>query len=426
MTGLDNKLMSIKEVKTYEEIKRVMAGQIRQIEAAKNLGISERQVRRLVKRLTEGGKEGLIHRLRGKASHKKIKAEKKEQIIDICAESYKGFSLTLTQEKLLEIEKICINRESLREMLMSVGLWEPVRKGRKHRQWRERKACYGEMEQLDGSHHDWLEGRGPEMVLMSFIDDATGRVHAEFFAYEGTIPAMTLMKTYIKKYGKPRIVYLDRHSTYKSQREATIEEQLRNEEPMSQFERALKELGIEVIHAYSPQAKGRIERSFRTHQDRLIKEMRLANINTMEEANKFLREYYLPKHNRKFCARPAKEDDMHMPLSEGQDLSNILAIKTDRVVRNDYTVAYERNLYQLDTVLALKGRKVSIVEKLNSKMRIEYKREPIKYSKINLKLKSKEFDGIQTEKVVRFVRKTKYKPDRNHPWNSGGSFQAYI
>lgn len=264
------------------------------------------------------------------------------------------------------------------------------------------------------------------MVLMSFIDDATGRVHAEFFAYEGTIPAMALMKTYIKKYGKPRTVYLDRHSTYKSQKEATIEEQLRNEEPMSQFERALKELGIEVIHANSPQAKGRIERSFRTHQDRLIKEMRLGKINTMEEANKFLREYYLPKHNRKFCVRAAKEDDMHMPLSEGQDLNNILAIKTGRVVRNDYTVAYERGLYQLDTVLALKGRKVCILEKLNSGMRIEYKGEPIKYSKINLKLRPKELDYLQTEKVVRLVRKTKYKPGRNHPWNSGDSFHAYI
>jgi len=425
MTGLD-KLMSTKEVKTYEEIKRVMAGQIRQIEAAKNLGISERQVRRLVKRVTEGGKEGLIHRLRGKASYKKIKVEKKDRIIDLYAGRYRDFSLTLAQEKLLEIDKILINRESLRTILMSVGLWEPVRKSQKHRQWRERKACYGEMEQLDGSHHAWFEGRGPELVLMSFIDDATGRVHAEFFAYEGTIPAMTLMKTYIKKYGKPRIVYLDRHSTYKSQKEATIEEQLRNEKPMSQFERALKELGIDVIHANSPQAKGRVERSFRTHQDRLIKEMRLAKINTMEEANKFLREYYLPKHNRKFCVRPAKEDDMHMPLGEEQDLNNVLAIKTDRVVRNDYTVAYEHKLYQLYTRLALKGRKVKIVEKLNLKMHVEYKGEPIKYSKIDLKLRKKEIDDFETEKVVRLVRKTKYKPGRNHPWNSGDSFNAYI
>lgn len=261
---------------------------------------------------------------------------------------------------------------------------------------------------------------------MSFIDDATGRVHAKFFAYEGTIPAMELMKEYIKKYGKPRIVYLDRHSTYKSQKEATIEEQLRNEEPMSQFERALKELGIEVIHANSPQAKGRIERSFRTHQDRLIKEMRLAKINTIDEANKFLKEYYLPKHNRKFCVRPAKEDDMHMPVSEEQNLNNILAIKTDRTVRNDYTIAYEHNLYQLYTDLALKGRKVKVVEKLNLKMHIEYKGESIKYSKIDLKLRAKEIDDFQSEKVVRLVRKTKYKPGRNHPWKSGDVFQAYI
>jgi len=426
MTGKDKKYMSIKEVRTYEEIKKVLNGRITQAEAAINLKKSERQIRRLVKKVREKGEEGLIHGLRGRESAKKINIERKEEIIDICAERYKGFSLTLAQEKLLEIEKISINRESLRHMLMEVGLWEPVRKGKRHRQWRERKHYFGEMVQLDGSIHDWLEGRRPEMVLMSFIDDATGQVFAEFFEYEGTIPAMKLLKMYIRRYGLPKTVYLDRHATYKSKREATIEEQLKGEEPMSQFERALKELGIEVIHAYSPQAKGRIERSFRTHQDRLVKEMRLQNIKTMEEANRFLREYYLPKHNRKFCVKPVNEEDSHMKLRQEQDLNKILVIKTERTVRNDYTVVYEGKLYQIKTDLALKGRKVLICENLNGKMFVEYKGSRISYSEIHIKQLRKYVDELKIEKVVRKAGRSKIRPARNHPWLTGDSWQAVL
>ncbi|MBN2753547.1 MAG: hypothetical protein JXR81_01640, partial [Candidatus Goldbacteria bacterium] len=224
----------------------------------------------------------------------------------------------------------------------------------------------------------------------------------------------------------PKTVYLDRHATYKSKREATIEEQLKGEEPMSQFERVLKELGIEVIHAYSPQAKGRIERSFRTHQDRLVKEMRLQNINTMEEANRFLREYYLPKHNRKFCVKPINEEDTHMELRPEQDLNKILVIKTERTVRNDYTMAYEGKLYQLKTDLALKGRKVLICEALNGKMFIEYKGSRIAYSEIHIKQLRKYENEFEIEKVVRKVGRSKIRPARNHPWLTGDSWQAVL
>jgi len=426
MARKDKKLMSIKELRVYEEIKRVLNGKLTQAEAALNLKKSERQVRRLVKRVRERGEEGLIHGLRGRESVKKIDAARKEEIIDAYAERYKGFSLTPAQEKLLEIEKIVINRESLRTMLMEVGLWQQVRKGTKHKHWRERKPCFGEMVQLDGSAHDWLEGRGSEMVLMSFIDDATGRVFAEFFEYEGTIPAMKLLKKYIKRYGVPKIVYLDRHSTYKSPREATTEEQLQGKEPMSQFERAMNELGIEVIHAYSPQAKGRIERSFRTHQDRLVKEMRLQNIKTMKEANRFLREYYLPKHNRKFCVKPAGEENLHMALRPEHNLNKVLAIKTERTVKNDYTIAYERGLYQLKTNFALKGRKVLICEALNGKIFVEYNGLKLKCFKIHLKPFKKTLDEFESEKVVRKVRRSKNKPAKNHPWVNGDSWQAVL
>lgn len=421
MTGKDI-LMSVKEVKVYEEIKRVISGEITQVRAAVNLGISARHMRRLVRRFKANGEKGLIHGLRGKPSNRRIDEGVKEEIIDVYAERYKGFSLTLAAEKMLETDLIKVNRESLRQMLLPVGLWEPVRKGRKHRTWRERKACFGEMAQLDGSIHDWLEGRGPVMVLMSFIDDATSNTFGRFFTYEGTIPAMTLLKRYIKKYGIPRIIYLDRHSTYKSQREATIEEQLKNEKPMSQFERACRELGIEVVHAWSPQAKGRIERSFKTHQDRLVKEMRLANVCTMEDANKFLDSYYMPKHNKKFSVAPASNEDMHVPLRDEHNMDKALMIRTERTVRNDYTISHDGSLYQLTTRQPLKGKKVLVLEKLNLKMKIEYKGEEVGFKKINKPIKVEVEEEMPREKVVRKARIRCRKPIKSHPWLTGDNW----
>ena len=214
--------------------------------------------------------------------------------MDLYKEKYIGFGPTLAAEKLLDLDGIAISDETLRLWLNQEGMVYKRRKARPHRQWRQRKEHAGQMMQMDGSHHDWLEGRGPKLVLMACIDDATNRIYARFNDYEGTLPALDLLKRYVRRYGIPQSIYLDRHTTYKSNGKLSIEEQLSGADPFkSQFERAMGDLAVIVIHANSPQAKGRIERLFRTFQDRVIKEMRLRNICTKGEANRFLG-WYIP------------------------------------------------------------------------------------------------------------------------------------
>jgi hypothetical protein len=227
------------------------------------LSLSIRQTRRIVRRVREEGPQGVVHRLRGKASNRKLPWELKDRVLELYCGKYEGFGPTLAQEKLLELDGICISDETLRCWLMEAGRWKKKRKGKKHRQWRQRKDRVGEMVQVDGSHHKWFEDRGPACVLMGYIDDATGRVYGRFYGYEGTIPAMDSFKRYMRKQGIPMSLYLDKHSTYRSPGEPTIEDELHGREPLSEFGRAVGELGVTLIHAHSPQAKGRVERLFR-------------------------------------------------------------------------------------------------------------------------------------------------------------------
>lgn len=277
-----------------------------------------------------------------------------------------------------------------------------------HRQWRERKECFGEMVQVDGSHHDWLEGRGADLVLMGYIDDATSHVLGRFYEYEGTIPAMDSFQCYVKENGLPQSVYLDRHTTYKSPKGLEEWEELAGiEKPMSQFERALNELGVEVIHAYSPQAKGRVERLFGTLQDRLVKEMRLRGIKTREEANRFLAEY-LPWFNEKFSVSPANDTDVHIRLGPEVDLERYLCIKTERSVRNDNTITYKGRLYQIAE--RVNTKKVIVEERLDGSLRIVNQGVNLKYKEIAPRPKKRG----EAKKVS--GRKPPYKPSSNHPW----------
>jgi len=277
--------MSLREVKRLKVIQAAIDRQVTQKAVACMVGLSERQVRRLVRVVREDGDKGIIHKSRGRFSNRRIPDKVKERVLKLYERSYGDFGPTLATEKLTEIDGIEISDETLRKWLLEAGLWRKRRKRSSHRQWRQRKECFGEMVQLDGSHHDWLEGRGPGLVLLAYIDDATNNVFARFYDYEGTIPAMDSFKRYARRYGLPLSIYLDRHTTYKSTKKLSEWEELEEIEPLSQFERALEELGVEVIHAHSPQAKGRVERLFGTLQDRLIKEMRLRGINTKESAN---------------------------------------------------------------------------------------------------------------------------------------------
>ncbi len=315
MTGEDMIMVRQGELRRLHVIQRVLERVIKQVEAAEILSLSSRQIRRIIKRIRIEGGKGIIHKSRGRPSNRRIAGKIRDKVIQLYRKQYPDFGPTLASEKLLERDGIRVNDETLRMWLIEAGDWKKTRKRRGHRQWRERKHHYGEMVQMDGSHHDWFEGRGPGCVLMGYIDDATGAVFGRFYGYEGTLPAMDSFKRYMKKHGLPLSVYLDKYKTYKSTAKPTIQDELNDVEPLSDFERALRELGVEVKHANSPQAKGRIERLFGTLQDRLVKEMRLRGIRTLEEANIFLEEY-LPIYNRKFSVSPKERDNLHRPLGE--------------------------------------------------------------------------------------------------------------
>jgi len=410
MARKDIIVLSLVELKRLKVIQDAISKKLKQVAAAAILGLSERQVGRLVKVVRTEGERGIIHKTRGKPSNRKIGDEVRERVLRLYRERYPDFGPTLAAEKLKELNEVSISEETLRKWLIVEGIWKPRRKRKAHRQWRERKECFGEMIQMDGSHHDWLEGRGPKLVFMGYIDDATSKVFARFYDYEGTMPAMDSFKQYIEENGLPQSIYTDKHTTYKSPGKLTVEEELQGkEEPLSQFERALEELGVEMIHAHSPQAKGRIERLHQTFQDRVIKEMRLRGIKTKEEANEFLKEY-LPVYNSRFSVVPANHTDAHVNLPKDLDLNRYLCIKTERTVRNDNTISYEGKMYQIEE--AVISRKVTVEEKIDGSMHIRTNRgKTLKHRQIEERPKKE-----SREKVTK-TRKH-YVPPKDHPWRT--------
>jgi transposase len=400
--------MSREEAKRLHIIHQAIDKKISQTEAASLVSLSDRQIRRMIKRIRKEGDEGICHRSRGKISNRCIPKKIKDKTLKLFREQYKDFNLVHATEKLLEVHGITINDETLRLWLNEAEIPYKKRRVKKHRQRRERRAHVGALVQIDGSHHDWFEGRGPICVFMGYIDDATNTVHGRFYDYEGTMPAMDSMKRYIKRYGIPQSVYLDKHSTYKSWAEPTIEEQLNGQRPMSHFEKSLEELAVEVIHANSPQAKGRVERLFKTLQDRLVREMRLVGIKNVDEANEFLITY-LPKHNRKFKKEAASEIDLHRPALHSRELDRILCIKEDRTVKNDFTIAYNNTLYQIEQ--ATRAKIVTVEERLDGTMHITYNGQDLRYRKI-----TKEPTKDTTESPLLLQEKKPWIPPADHPW----------
>ena len=428
MAGKDIIKMSQEEAKRLCVIQKALSREINQVKAAEILSLSDRQIRRIVKRVRFEGNAGIVHKSRGKPSNRRLPEDVKNKVIKLYREKYNDFGPTFASEKLFEINKIKINDETLRKWLIESGDWKKTRKSRRHYQWRERKHYFGEMVQMEGSQHDWFEGRSPACVFMGYIDDATGNAFGRFYppkADEGTIPAMDSFKRYIQEYGMPMRVYLDKHTTYKSHVMSTwhgnakpqVEDALNNTKPLSEFERALGELGVQVIHANSPQAKGRIERLFKTLQDRLVKEMRLEkNINTIEDANGFL-QYYLPVYNKKFSIKAAKTADLHRAIPKGIEIDRMLCIKTKRVLRNDFTIAYNGKLYQIED--NVRAKDVIVEERIDGSttscrhgmMLITHKDRILKYKEINKPTKVKE--GTKT---YVFAARKNYKPSADHPW----------
>lgn len=400
--------MSRRELSRLHVIKQALEKRITQAKAGELTGLSDRQIRRIIKRIRKEGDTGIRHCSRGRPSNCRIPKKIKDRVIKLCRERYVGFGPTFASEKLLERDGIKISDETLRLWFKEAEISYEGRKGRQHRQWRERKEHVGELVQMDGSHHDWFEGRGPECVLMSYIDDATGEAYARFYDYEGTYPAMDSFRRYIEKYGMPQSVYLDRHPTYKSTAKPTIEEELLGRDPKSQFERALSELSVKVKHAGSPQAKGRIERLFRTFQDRLVKDMRLEGIKITEEANRFLDNGYLKEHNEKFCVEPARDADLHRPNPGKRILEGILCLKTERTVRNDFTIAHDTKFYQITE--KTRAKKVVVEERLDGTMEITYKGQRLKYKAITTR------PIKENRKEVVLIKERGHTPSKDHPW----------
>jgi transposase len=404
--------MSLRDLKRLKVIQQAIDRHIPQRVAASMLQVSERQVRRMVRRVRQEGDKGIVHRSRGRSSNNKLSKHSKDRIISLYEDNYKGFGPTFATEKLIEQYKICVSKETLRQWLMERGLWKRQRKRRKHRMCRPRKECCGQMVILDGSHHGWLEGRGPKLVLMAYIDDATNRLLARFYDYEGIMPAMDSFKRYVKRYGLPQSLYTDKHTTYKSTKKPAVEDQLANREPQSQFERAMEELGVEMIHANSPEAKGRIERVFRTLQDRLVKELRLRDIRTRAEANRYL-QHYLPAHNRRFTVEPKRTADVHREIPEGMDLNAILCIREQRSLRKDLTIRYNNKFYQIEKIPSgLRPKYVWVEERMNGKMFVMYKGFYLSFKEIEVRLPKKK--AVRKRKRVG-IRK-KYIPPEDHPW----------
>ena len=371
---MDERLnMSDSDIDRLRTIREVIDGRLKWGEAAQVLSLSERQVGRVCARVLEEGNRGILHRLCGRPSNHRLDEELLGKALSALHDPlWEGFGPAFCQEQLDESCGIELGTTTVRKLMILTHLWQPHRRRAKHRAWRERRRCVGMLVQLDGSPHAWFEGRGPSCTLIIYIDDATSRIlYGEFVDEEDTLTLMRTTRVYVRQWGRPVALYVDKDSIYNVNRPPSVEEQLHDADPITQFTRAMDELGIEVILANSPQAKGRVERGFETHQDRLVKKLRLAGISAKEAANKYLREVYIPDHNQRYAVEPAEPVDVHKPLLRSQDLDAILSIQEDRQVHNDSIVRYDNRFFLLAPSHGLRPRtKVVVQERLDGTFRI--------------------------------------------------------
>jgi transposase len=362
--------MSGRERKRLVVLSQVRAGKLRLGAASELLGVSYRQVKRLWRRYQAAGDRGLVHGLRGKRSNRQSESSLRERVLARYAESYADYGPTLAAESLAE-EGHVVAVTTLRRWLVQAGLWQRRRVRKQHRRRRARKECFGELVQMDGSHHDWFEGRRAWAVLMVMIDDATGRIYARFFEEETLEAAFTMFGNYAGKYGFPQAIYVDRAGIYRSDREATEAEIIAGKEPQTQFGRALEELDVQLILARSPQAKGRVERMNGTLQDRLVKALRQRRIADLATANQFLEEEFLTPFNTKFGQPPAQATDVHRAVPQELDLARILSEQEERVVQNDWTVRWRNAYLQLGRTSGVQpGQRVVVCAPPGGRMRL--------------------------------------------------------
>jgi len=413
--------MSNREIDKLKVIQNTIDGRFKQAEAAQILGISDRHVRRLCSRVQKDGNRGVIHGLKGQPSNHRLPQWYKDDALALVKQHYPDFGPTFANEKLFDNHGIHLSVNTLRKAMLGEGLYVAKPQKPKHRKWRARRTCVGMLVQLDGSEHAWFEGRGSKCALLIFIDDATSRIlYGRFITVEDTANLMACAKAYLKLHGRPVAFYVDKDSIYKVNRQANVEEELRDETPLSQFTRAMGELDVQMIFADSPQAKGRVERGFRTHQDRLVKELRLAGISEMASANEFLEKVYIAKHNAKFAVAPASPANAHQALRAAHKLDGILCLKLDRTLANDYTLRYKNKFLQLEQqqdVRIRPGSAVSVEERLDGSLHLKFKGAYLRYEAIE-KRPHKGYYATNKSELHGMARPLKGTslPGRKHPW----------
>lgn len=413
--GKDRIEMSQRERDVLKVVQSVLDGKRSQSEAARLLDLSPRQVRRLQQKLAARGDGALVHGLRGRPSNHRYDESFRKRVLRAYRQRYGDFGPTFASEKLAK-EGLVVDAETLRRWLLTAGLWQRKRRRDPHRRRRPRRSCFGELVQLDASLHDWLEGRGEEVVLITMIDDATNHVEARFYP-AGTVEAhLDLLGRWLRRHGRPKALYTDRHSIFEAHDKGKA-----LPDGVTQFGRALVELDIELIRAHSPQAKGRVERSFGTAQDRWVKELRLAGATTCAAANAVLK-WLIPKHNQRFGRVPHDANDAHRALGPQQRLESILSIQETRVVSNDYTIRYRNRFYQLlkPIYAGERGGRVVIEERLDGTLAIRFGGHYLHYEEIALREPSRGAARARPEKDSRAPVEGEAKSERDSSSRSPG------
>jgi transposase len=409
--------MSKKELTRLEVMQRLKDKRLTQKEAARLLGVSVRQIKRLWRAYRKQGAKGLVSGRRGKASNNRLDGGVVQKALDLIEAKYRDFGPTLAHEKLTEVHRLSLSRESVRRIMIEAGIWKPKRaKQASVHQMRERRACFGELVQIDGSEHAWFEDRGPKCTLLVYIDDATGQLLEMWFVpSESFFGYCEATRHYVAHYGKPVAFYSDKHSIFRVNQERP----LGLSSGLTQFGRAMLDLGIQIICANSPQAKGRIERANQTLQDRLVKEMRLRGISDPEAGNAYLPEFR-EDFNRRFAVAPRSTHDAHRPLLKSDNLEVILSHQETRTLSKNLTLQYKHVVYQIQTNrpgYALRNAKVMVCENAKGEVAIFYKNKPLAYTIYHKAPRQAE---VADTKTLDHHIKTPWTPPADHPWRRYG------
>jgi transposase len=412
--------MSTTELRRAGVLARVAAETLTLKSAAALMEVSYRQAKRLYGRYRAEGAKGLKHRSAGRASNRAAPRQMRKQALTLIREKYSGgvderFGPTLAAEHLASEDGVTVDHETLRRWMLAAGLWSRARKRSPHRRRRERRAHFGELVQLDGSFHPWFEGRGPHSCLLTLVDDATGRTLGRFGAQETIWAAVGILRTWIAQYGIPRALYTDWKNVYV--RRPNQEERATGAEPLTQFGRMCAALGIKIIPASSPQAKGRIERNHGTHQDRLVKKLRRKAIADVDAANAFVDAEYWGEHNRRFAQPPASGDDFHLTVPRGVPLDKVFRLEEKRTVSNDWVVRYDNRLLQLERQSHRPPARstVRVFEDVAGQLEIRYRDRVIRWTELAIPVASKAAPPSRPVQPAPAPARQR-RPCADHPW----------